>query len=126
MMIPQYVAAALVSENKSQAFPSSVDSIPTSANMEDHVSMGMHAALHALRALDNVETIVGIEYLIASQALDLRDGHRLGAGTSRAHRLLREHVPFMKHDRVLYPDINKAAALVRDGSLAGVVAEFFE
>jgi histidine ammonia-lyase len=126
MMIPQYVAAALVSENKSQAFPSSVDSIPTSANMEDHVSMGMHAAMHGLRALNHVETIVGIEYLIASQALDLREGHRIGDGTKRAHSLLREHVSFMKHDRVMYPDIEKAAALVRDGSLAKVVSDFFE
>ncbi|QDG51650.1 histidine ammonia-lyase [Persicimonas caeni] len=126
MMIPQYVAAALVSENKSQAFPASVDSIPTSANMEDHVSMGMHAALHTLRALTNVETIVGIEYLIAAQALDLRNGHRLGEGTRRAQTLLREHVEFMKHDRVLYPDIEKAATLVRDGSLAETVSDFFE
>jgi histidine ammonia-lyase len=125
MMIPQYVAAALVSENKSQAFPSSVDSIPTSANMEDHVSMGMHAAMHGLRALNHVETIIGIEYLIASQALDLREGFQLGQGTNRARALLREHVDFMTHDRVMYPDMERAASLVRDGSLAESVAEFF-
>jgi histidine ammonia-lyase len=125
MMIPQYVAAALVSENKSQAFPASVDSIPTSANMEDHVSMGMHSAMHALRTLENVERVVGIEYLIAAQALDLRDGHRLGEGTNRARALLREHVTFMKHDRVMYPDIDQAVRLVREGAVAEAVAGFF-
>ncbi|MFW5966963.1 MAG: HAL/PAL/TAL family ammonia-lyase, partial [Persicimonas sp.] len=124
MMIPQYVAASLVTENKTQAFPASVDSIPTSANMEDHVSMGMHAAVHAMRALENAETIVGIEYLIAGQALDLRDGHRIGNGTGRALKLLREHVDFMEADRVLYPDIEKAVALVRDGSLYELVSEY--
>ncbi|MFP4597409.1 MAG: histidine ammonia-lyase [Persicimonas sp.] len=126
MMIPQYVAAALVSENKSQSFPSSVDSIPTSANMEDHVSMGMHAAVHALRSIKNSESIIGIEYLISAQALDLRDGHRLGEGTRRALGVLREHVSFMKHDRVMYPDIQKAVTLVRDGSLASSVSTYFE
>jgi histidine ammonia-lyase len=125
MMIPQYVAAALVSENKTQAFPASVDSIPTSANMEDHVSMGMHSALHALRALENVERVVGIEYLIAAQALDLREGYRLGQGTSVALAHLRGHVSFLQHDRVMYPDINQAAELIRDGSLAREVAPFF-
>lgn len=124
MMIPQYAAAALVSENKSRSFPASVDSIPTSANMEDHVSMGMHAAMHALRALKNAEKIVGIEYLIAAQGLDLREGYTPGEGSARALAHLREHVGFLQHDRVMYPDINKAAALIHDGSLAAVMAEF--
>ncbi len=126
MMIPQYVAAALVSENKSQAFPASVDSIPTSANMEDHVSMGMHAGLHALQALENIQRVVGIEYLIAAQALDLREGFDLGRGTSRARDLLREHVPFMKRDRVLAPDIETAVELVADGSLWDELTPFFD
>ncbi len=115
MMIPQYVAAALVSENKTQAHPASVDSIPTSANMEDHVSMGMHAGLHAHRILGNVESILGIEYLIAGQGLDLRQGHRMGRGTSRALKALRKEVPFLERDRVLQPDILKAAELIRRG-----------
>jgi histidine ammonia-lyase len=123
MMIPQYVAAALVSENKSQAFPASVDSIPTSANMEDHVSMGMHAGLHAYRAIENVEMILGIEYLIAAQALDLREGFELGKGTGRLHRLLREHVSFMDKDRVLAPDVQKASDLVRDRSVYRAICE---
>lgn len=126
MMIPQYVAAALVSENKHRATPASVDSIPTSANMEDHVSMGMHAGLHALEILDNCEQIVGIEYLIAAQALDLRGDVRLGDGTRAAHTLIREHVTFLEHDRVLNVDINASSALVSSGELAAVVQSFCE
>lgn len=117
MMIPQYVAAALVSENKGLAHPASVDSIPTSANMEDHVSMGMHSGLHAMRALSNVEKILGIEYLIAAQALDLREGYTKAPGTASLLKLLRERVPFMHEDRVLYPDINKAIGLIQSGFL---------
>ena len=124
MMIPQYVAAALVSESKTQAGPASVDSIPTSANMEDHVSMGMHAGLHAMRILENSQRILGIEYLIATQALDLREGFALAPGTGAAHALLRQHVPFMAHDRVLYPDIERAASLVRSGALARAIKPF--
>ena len=124
MMIPQYVAAALVSENKGQAHPASVDSIPTSANMEDHVSMGMHAGVHAHRIVTNVGQIIGIEYLIAAQALDLREGWQLGEGTRAAHALLREHVSFMPEDRVLYPDVHVATDLVNSGALAEVLRPF--
>lgn len=123
MMIPQYVAAALVSENKLQAAPASIDSIPTSANMEDHVSMGMHAGLHAWKALTNVERILGIELLIAAQALDLRQGYQLARGTAAARDMLRQYVSFMQEDRVLYPDIECAAELVRDGELVDAVAD---
>lgn len=119
-MIPQYVAAALVSENKHRAHAASVDSIPTSANMEDHVSMGTHAGVHALDILQNVERILGIEYLIAAQALDLRAPTTYGANTGLALKLLRESVPFMEHDRVLYPDIEQAAQLVRGRELAAI------
>ncbi len=123
MMIPQYVAAALVSENKVQSHPASVDSIPTSANMEDHVSMGMHAGLGAHRILQNSERVIAIEYLIAAQALDLREGYQLGVGTRRALRLIRQEVPFMEEDRVLYPDIHAAVALVHDGRLVDEVSD---
>jgi histidine ammonia-lyase len=126
MMIPQYVAAALVSESKVQAGPASIDSIPTSANMEDHVSMGMHAGLHAMRILENTQRILGIEYLIAAQALDLRAGFSLADATAAAHALLRQHVPFMHHDRVLYPDIDRASSLVRSGTLARVIRPFLD
>ena len=118
MMIPQYVAAALVSENKNKAHPASVDSIPTSANMEDHVSMGMHAGLHAHKILQNVEHILGIEYLIAAQGLDLRENFIYGLGTARALRALRREVPFLDQDRVLQPDILKATELIRRGEPA--------
>lgn len=115
MMIPQYVAAALVSENKSRTHPASVDSIPTSANMEDHVSMGMHAGLHGQRILENVQRVVGIEYLIAAQALGFREGFRLGEGTEQALKALRERVTFMEQDRVMYVDIELAIDVVREG-----------
>lgn len=126
MMIPQYVAAALVSENKNRATPASIDSIPTSANMEDHVSMGMHAGLHAFDILVNCERVVGIEYLIAAQALDLRGDVQLGQGTRAAHALIRQHVEFLEEDRVLNIDINAASALVSSGELAAVVQSFCE
>lgn len=118
MMIPQYVAAALVSENKNKAHPASVDSIPTSANMEDHVSMGMHAGLHAHKILQNVEHILGIEYLIAAQGLDLRAGFEYGRGTGQALKALRRDVPFLDKDRVLQPDILKATEVIRRGEAA--------
>ena len=86
-MLAQYSAAALVSECKGLAHPASVDSIPTSANQEDHVSMGMHSGLGAHRILRNAETVLGIEYLIAAQALDLREGFTLGRGTAAARAL---------------------------------------
>lgn len=121
-MIPQYVAAALVSENKHRASAASVDSIPTSANMEDHVSMGTHAGVHAMEILENVEKILGIEYLIAGQALDLRAPTTYGQNTGRALELLRSVVPFMEHDRVLYPDINAAARLVAGPELAAIAS----
>ena len=124
MMIPQYVAAALVSENKHQANPASTDSIPTSANMEDHVSMGTHAGLHALKIVENVERILGIEYLIAAQALDLRVGYEPGRGSTRALSLLRERVAFLDKDRPLYNDIEAAAGLVRDGILAAAIKPY--
>ncbi len=118
MMIPQYVAAALVSENKANAWPNSVDSIPTSANMEDHVSMGMHAGLRALKGVEHAERIVAIEYLIASQALELRGEVQLGEGTQVALRLLRERVAFLEHDRVMYPDMEAAHAVITSGALS--------
>lgn len=122
MMIPQYVAAALVSENKGLSHPASVDSIPTSANMEDHVSMGMHAGLHARKILRNVEHVLAIEWLIAAQALNLREGFKFGRGTTRAHALLRQSITFMEEDdRVLSADIEEATSLLRSGALNAVL-----
>lgn len=116
-MIPQYVAAALVSENKGLSHPSSVDSIPTSANQEDHVSMGMYAARKASRILENVRNILAIEFLTAAQGLDFRKPLRPGKGTGEVHKAIRERIPFLRKDEYLHPLINEASRLVGDGTL---------
>jgi histidine ammonia-lyase len=122
MMIYQYTAAALVSENKVLAHPASVDSIPTSANQEDHVSMGSISARHARTVLAHVERIVAIELLVAAQALDLRlagsDGAAPGAGVAEALRRIRAVVRHLDGDREPGPDLAAATALVHDGALA--------
>jgi histidine ammonia-lyase len=122
MMIYQYTAAALVSENKVLAHPASVDSIPTSANQEDHVSMGSISARHARRVLEHVEQILAIELVVAAQALDLRmgllDGAVPGAGVAEAHTRVRARVPHLDEDREPGPDLAAAAELVRTGALA--------
>ncbi len=111
-MLAQYTAASLVSENKVLCHPASVDSIPSSANQEDHVSMGATAARKARRVVENVGRILGIELLVAGQAVDFRNTSSLGRGTAAAYRLLREKVPFVKCDRILYPLIESAVDLV--------------
>jgi histidine ammonia-lyase len=124
LMIPQYTAAALVSDNKTLAHPDSVDSIPSSANQEDFVSMGANSARHALEILDNVRNTIAIEMLTAAQAIDLRsDGPaRLGRGTQVAYLHIRERVPFLTHDRPTAPDIASLVDLIRSGTmLAGRV-----
>jgi histidine ammonia-lyase len=122
LMILQYTAAALVSEDKVLAHPASADSIPTSANQEDHVSMGSIAARHARQVLENVERILAIELLCAAQALDFRlelvPGAAPGAGVAEAHARLRAVVPHLDVDREPGPDIAAATALVRGGELA--------
>lgn len=120
LMLAQYTAAALASECKVLAHPSSVDTIPTSAGQEDHVSMGASAARNAFRIVEKVEGVVGIELLCAAQALDLRlmqKKLRLGDGTAAAHRSTREKIPVLKEDRALYRDIRAATDLVRDGAV---------
>ncbi len=123
LMVPQYTAAALVSDNKTLAHPDSVDSIPTSANQEDYVSMGANAARHALEILDNVRHIIAIELLTAAQAIDLRpDGPaRLGRGTTAAYTTIRRHVSRLLHDREMTPDIEALADLIRSGELLNAV-----
>lgn len=117
LMIAQYTAASLVSENKVLCHPASVDSIPSSANQEDHVSMGTTAARKARQVVENVSRILGIEYLAAAQAVDFHKNGRLGRGTALAHRLLREEVDFIEQDQILYPLINRAIELVAGGHL---------
>ena len=123
LMMPQYTAAALVSDNKTLAHPDSVDSIPSSANQEDHVSMGANAARHALEIVDNVRHILAIELLTAAQAVDLRpDGPaRLGRGTAAAFAVVREHAAALAHDRALSPEINALAAVIRSGEVLAAV-----
>ena len=119
LMLLQYTAAALVSENKVLAHPASVDSIPTSANQEDHVSMGSIAARHARDVLRNAQQVLALELLCAAQGLDLRttDGTTPGDGVAMAHARIRRQIPHLTADRDQGPDISGALALVRDGSL---------
>lgn len=123
-MLLQYTAAALASENKSLAHPASVDSIPTSANQEDHVSMGPIAGRQARRILEHVERIVAIELLCAARALELRlamvPGTNPGAGVAAAHAAIREVVRPWDGDRELGPDIESLTKLVHEGGLAGL------
>jgi histidine ammonia-lyase len=125
LMMPQYTAAALVSDNKTLSHPDSVDSIPSSANQEDHVSMGANAARHALEVIANVRHVIAIELLTAAQAIDLRpDGPaRLGAGTRAAYEVIRRHARFVEHDRELTHDIERLAAVVREGEVLRAVAK---
>jgi histidine ammonia-lyase len=120
-MVLQYTAASLVSEDKVLAHPASVDSIPTSANQEDHVSMGATAARQAREILGNAETVLALELLCAAQGLDFRlaaGGARPGLGVGEAHRLVRERIAHLDSDRDLGPDIAAALDLVRSGELA--------
>ncbi len=124
-MLVQYTAAALASENKSLAHPASADTIPTSANWEDHVSNGPIAARQARRVLRNLETILAIELLAAAQGIDLRrkvmPAAVLGRGTAIAYELIRQHVPFLAQDAVMYPYIESVRTLVTQGILRRAV-----
>lgn len=117
LMIVQYTSAAIVSENKGLAFPNSVDSIPTSAGQEDHVSMGMTAACNLDRVLTNVEGVLACELLGALAATDFRRPLRSGAGTQAAYEVARERIEPWLEDRVPAPDIEAARELIRSGAL---------
>jgi len=116
-MIAQVAAASLCSENKSLAHPASVDTIPTSANQEDHVSMGPIAARKARSIVTNTEHVLAVELLCAAQGRDFRKQLRAGPGVEAAHAALRELVPELGKDRFLHPDILAATELVRSGEL---------
>jgi histidine ammonia-lyase len=115
-MMAQTTAAALVSENKTLAHPASVDSIPTSANQEDHVSMGMWAARKCRQVLENTRQVLAIEFLAASQALDWQE-LKPGKGVAAVHALLRGKIPHLEKDRYLAHDIDAAESLIADGTL---------
>jgi histidine ammonia-lyase len=114
-MIAHVTAAALVSENKTLAHPASVDSIPTSANKEDHVSMGLFAGRKALEIIQNAETVLAIELLCACQALDLRAPVMPSPVTERVLDTVREQVAHWKEDRYMHPEIVKAQNMIHDG-----------
>ena len=120
-MIAQYSAAALVSENKILAHPASVDSIPSSANQEDHVSMGTIAARKAKDILFNASRVIAIEVFSAAQAIDFSDPDKLGQGTSVAYKKIRELVSTLHEDRVMYIDIEKCASLVDTNTIVEAV-----
>jgi histidine ammonia-lyase len=117
LMIVQYVAAALVNEDKGLAWPSSVDSIPTSAGQEDHVSMGMTSANNLVRLLDNVEGALACELLGALTATDFRRPNRSGAGTQAAYDVARVHIAAWTEDRIPAPDIEMARELIASGEI---------
>jgi len=117
LMIAQYTAAALVNELQTLAHPSSIDTIPTSADQEDHVSMGATSALHLLDVLDRASTVLAIEGLCAAQGLDFRAPMRPGAGVARAHALVRSAVAHLDADRPPAPDISAVRELVVSGGL---------
>lgn len=120
-MIAQYTAASLVSENKVLSHPASVDSIPSSANQEDHVSMGTIGARKLRQVIKNVRNVLAIEYLTACQALDLQGAAGLSPLTAPAYHLLRQTVPMLEADRIMYPDLRQAAELLQNGALLQAV-----
>lgn len=130
LMIGQYTAASLVSENKTLAHPDSVDSITSSANREDHVSMSMNAARHARRVVRNAEGVIAIELMTASQALHLREEHlhegQPGAGVDAARKLVVACVPILVRDEPLHPHIECLRDLIRRGEILDAVTQFLE
>jgi histidine ammonia-lyase len=121
-MLAQVTAAALVSENKQRAYPASVDSIPTSANQEDHVSMATHGARRLLGMAENAANIVAIELLAAAQACDFHSPLRSSEAIERVRALIRADVAHLDEDRAMAPDIAAAATLVRSGKVVQAAA----
>ncbi len=122
LMIPQVVAASLASENKVLAHPSSVDTIPTSANQEDHVSMGTTAARHARDIARNIARILGIELICGAQGLEFDRSLKAGRGVEAAYRCLRQEIPPLRRDRFLAPDLEKAFQLILQGKIQDAAA----
>jgi histidine ammonia-lyase len=116
-MIAQVTSAALVAESRILCHPASVDSIPSSASREDHVSMGMTAALKARQVVQHTKTCLAIELLVAAQAIDMRLPVKAGRGVRAAHQLIRTTVPFMDRDRQLHIDIAAVQQLIESGGL---------
>lgn len=123
-MIPQYTTAALVTENKTLCFPASADSIPTSLGQEDHVSMGSISGRKLNRVLDNLEYILAIELLSASQAIEFRRPLKSSAILEFAHGLVRKQVSFASEDRVFANDVNRIAGIIKDHSFVRSINGF--
>ncbi len=121
-MIPQYTAAALVSENKVLCHPASVDSIPTSLGQEDHVSMGSIAALKLLTVFQNVEHVLAIEFLTAAQALDYRAPLRPGRGVEIAHVAMRRVIPHRENDYIFQEELARVLEIIRGTALLDALA----
>jgi histidine ammonia-lyase len=119
-MLAQVTAAALASENKSLAHPASVDSMPTSANQEDHVSMSTFAARRLAQMAENTRGIMAIELLAAAQGIDFRRPLRTSEALEVAHSVVREQVAFYDHDRHFAPDIEAAKDVLDDSRLLGL------
>jgi histidine ammonia-lyase len=117
-MMPQVTAAALVAENRGRAFPASVDSIPTSANQEDHVSMAAHGARRLQTMADNLAAILGIELLAAAQGCDFHSPLTSSRALEGVRAVVRGVVPALEDDRYLHPDIVQAIAMVRAGEIS--------
>lgn len=122
-MIVQYAAAALVSENKVLAHPASVDSIPSSANQEDHVSMGTIAARKAREIMDNVRKVIAMELMCACQGIDLRGNEGLGKGTDLAYNIVREKVARIHEDVVMYTNIDACEDIIKANTIVEKVEE---
>ena len=120
-MMAQVTAAALVAENKQRATPASVDSIPTSANQEDHVSMAAHGARRLLPMIENASAIIGIELLAAAQGCDFHTGLASSPALEAVRQLVRAKVPHLDNDRYFHPDIQASIGLVRSGALGPAV-----
>jgi histidine ammonia-lyase len=119
--MPQYTAAALVSENKVLSHPASVDSIPTSLGQEDHVSMGSISALKLVSVFRNVEVVLAVELFTAAQALDFRKPLRPGRGVEVAHEHIRSLIPHKEEDHLLQEDLKQCIEIVRSPQLVQVV-----
>ena len=122
-MIVQYSAASMVSENKVYCHPASVDSIPSSANQEDHVSMGTTAARKARMVLDNVQKVLGIELFCASQGIYFRGEDKLATATDALYKHIRKSVSPVKEDRVMYTELAKFDRMVKNGEVVAVVEQ---
>ena len=123
LMIAEVTSAALMSENKQMSHPASVDSTPTSANQEDHVSMACHGARRLIPMTENLYGIIGIEAVTAAQGIDFRAPLKTSEALSAAHAAIRQAVPDLEEDRYLAPDLERAIELVRSGALNASIPE---